>query len=312
VKILIIEDEPRAAQRLQNLVTETLAKSGIQADFYEPIDTVSDAIQFLQTAPLLDVLLLDIQLADGLCFEIFDHCSVQVPVIFTTAYDEYAIRAFILHSVDYLLKPIQADHVERAIKKLLALRSVYTSEQTGNHTEARKHDGTAVTAQMPIIHALLETLASTHEQYQGAQFSGYSFDYGSRYKSRFLVATVQGFVSVPAHAVAYCYSEHKVSWLVCTDGKKYAVEYTLEQIVAMLNPYDFFRVNRQYIVRYTTIASVTNGSNGKLTLSLLPVPSDDANERQYGRTHVHVRERIGENVIVPRDKAFSLKAWLDR
>lgn len=267
--ICIIEDEARAARRLEQLTATALAKSGIAPTFYEHLDSVASAVLFLQSAPQLDLLFLDIQLADGLSFEIFENLHVKTPVIFTTAYDEYAIRAFTLHSVDYLLKPIDEEHLERALAKYFAMRTVF-----GARNEAGA-ENTATTVHPLDFPALLQTLASTHQTY----------------KSRFLVQTAQGFTSIGIETVAYFFSEHKVSWLVGFDSKKYALDYTMEQLVSMLNPRDFFRVNRQYITSPRALQQIATGFNGKLKLQLTPPTNDE--------------------VIVAREKASAFKEWLD-
>jgi DNA-binding LytR/AlgR family response regulator len=268
--ICIIEDEARAARRLEHLTTTALVKYGLTATFYEYVDSVASAVSFLQSAPQLDLLFLDIQLADGHSFEIFEILHVQTPVIFTTAYDEYAIRAFTLHSVDYLLKPIEESHLERALDKYFAMRTVF-----GASGEAVVEK--TVTSVHPVdFPALLQTLASTHHTY----------------KSRFLVQTGQGFTSIGVESVAYFFSEHKVSWLVDFDGKKYALDYTMEQLVSMLNPSDFFRVNRQYITSLGALQQVNSSINGKLRVHLWPAPH--------------------EEVIVGREKASAFKEWLNQ
>lgn len=268
MNILIVEDEIRAARRLELLATDALKKSGTAATFYEYVDSVATAIPFLQSAPPLDLMFLDIQLADGLSFEIFDSVHVQAPVIFTTAYDEYAIRAFTLHSVDYLLKPIDEEQLEKALEKYFAMRKVFGARNGDVSEPVYLH-----TLNVP---ALLQTLAQTHKNY----------------KSRFLVPTAQGFTSIEVERIAFFFSEHKVSWLVGFDGKKYALDYTMEQLVSILNPRDFFRVNRQYITSLPALLQITTGFNGKLKLHLAP-PAH-------------------EEVIVGREKASSFKEWLDR
>lgn len=268
MKILIVEDESRAARRLEQLARQALEKASVVAEFYEPLDSITTAIPFLQSAPELDLVFLDIQLADGLSFEIFDSVHLPVPVIFTTAFDEYAIRAFQLHSIDYLLKPIDEAQLERALDKFFALKTVFGG--------AEKEFSISQGLETDKLSALLQTLSSTHQTY----------------KSRFLVPTAQGFASVPTEDIAYFFSEHKVSWLMSTDGKKYALDFTMEQLVSMLNPRDFFRVNRQCITSFQAIQHIMSSFHGKLKLTLLP-PAQ-------------------EEVIIGREKAPMFKEWLDR
>lgn len=268
MKILIVEDENRAARRLEQIVRLVLEKASVIVEFYEPIDSVATAISFLQTAPELDLVFLDIQLADGLSFEIFDSVHLPVPVIFTTAFDEYAIRAFQLHSIDYLLKPIDDVQLGRALDKFFALKTVFGAPPKGLPVVQGLETGK--------LSALLQTLSSTHQTY----------------KSRFLVPTAHGFTSVPTEDIAYFFSEHKVSWLVGSDGKKYALDCTMEQLVSMLNPRDFFRVNRQCITSFHAIQHIVSSFHGKLKLTLLPPAQED--------------------IIVGREKAPMFKEWLDR
>jgi two-component system, LytTR family, response regulator LytT len=266
MNILIIEDEIRAARRLTNLITKHLRTSSIEAYFYESLDSVSASISFFQQKPELDVLFLDIQLSDGLSFEIFENVAIQTPVIFTTAYDEFALKAFSLHSIDYLLKPIEEKALEKALEKFFSFSTMFSNVSSLSLSSHQQDN----------IQTLLKTLVSTDSK---------------SYKSRFLLATANGFLSLEVANVAYFYSEHKISWLVANDGKKYSVDFTLEELASSLNPKQFFRVNRQYILSHQAIISLTNSFNGKLKAYLKPNAPDD--------------------IIIGREKATLFKEWLD-
>lgn len=273
MNILIIEDESRAAKRLEHQIRRVLQEFSVTPFFYEPLDSVSSSITFFETTPNVDLIFLDIHLADGISFEILEKVHVEVPVIFTTAFDEYAIKSFKVHSIDYLLKPIDEKHLETAIRKFFSLTSVFGSRSSEElYLPTKIENGMA-----ERLSDLLTTLST-------------SGNIG--YKSRFLVQTAQGMMSIPTIDIAYFYSEHKVSWLFSVEGKKYAVDYTLEQLQTFLEPRDFFRVNRQCIVHIQSVKRINTGFNGKLIVTLLPSTS--------------------EEIIVGREKASSFKEWLDR
>ncbi|MCU0425474.1 MAG: LytTR family DNA-binding domain-containing protein [Candidatus Kapabacteria bacterium] len=273
MKILIIEDETRAAKRLEQLVRRVLDAKGMVHHFYETLDSVSSSVEFLATKPHLDLVFMDIHLADGLSFEILEHVPILAPVIFTTAFDEYAIKAFQVHSIDYLLKPIDEQHLEKAVEKLFSLKT-YFSNDRGNSTESALEQGAR--------HFSTEKIAAIFDQLQQQQ---------NRFKSRFLVQNGNSMISIETADIAYFSSEYKVSWLVCNDGKKYSLDYTLEQIQALLNPQYFFRLNRQYIAHIQAVKRFSASFNGKLSVTLQP--------------------SAPEEVIVGREKAASFKEWLD-
>lgn len=262
MKILIIEDEIRAAARLQKLITEYFNKNDIQPEFYETLDSVNSAISFFQNTSPLDLLFLDIQLSDGISFDIFNEVHIETPTIFTTAYDEYALKAFQLHSIDYLLKPIEEQALTKSLNKFYSLKATLRDSKTDSLSSRN-------------IQELLTSLASSHRTY----------------KSRFLVQTVSGYISIGVEDIAYFFSEHKISWLVSFDGKKHPVDMTLEEIAASLNPKKFHRANRQYVICSDAVTSMSNSLNGKLTVYLKPNAPDE--------------------VIIGREKASQFKEWLD-
>jgi two-component system, LytTR family, response regulator LytT len=266
MNILIIEDEVRAARRLRNL----LAVQSIVPHFHESLDSVSMAISFLQQSPDIDLLFVDIQLSDGLSFEIFENISVQTPIIFTTAYDEYALKAFRLQSIDYLLKPIDKQALERALEKFSLFRTTFTQNPQNINIAP-------VPYIQPNIEELLRTLSRT---------------YAPTYKSRFLISTTSGYLTIEVSSIAYFYIEHKISWLVTTDGKRYSVDFTLEEIISILDPQYFFRANRQCILGLQAIVSVSHSFNGKLK--------------------VYLRPNTSEDIIIGREKVNQFKEWLSK
>lgn len=237
MKILIIEDEPFARTELIRL----LGGTGREFTVLGQIDTVEDSVKWLKTHPQPDLLFLDIQLADGLSFDIFRQVSVTSPVIFTTAYDEYAIKAFQLNSIDYLLKPIGAEALETALRKLEALRNV-------------------LTADMPRTN--------------GEQFENLLRMMKKDYKSRILLKTGDQIRSVEMEEIAYFYAEDDVVFAMQKNKSRAIVDYTLNQLEAALDPKDFFRLTRGCIARITSVKKVSKYFNSRLLVELDP-PAED-------------------------------------
>lgn len=233
MNILIIEDEAAAASRLRRLITEIASDAEITGE----ADTVESAVQLFRAAGAnTDLVFMDIQLADGLSFEIFEKTTVSVPVIFTTAYDEYALKAFKVNAVDYLLKPIDRMELMLAIEKF------------------RKAQPTSVES---ISNDLATILKSVAEQ-------------KPTYRQRFLVNWREEFVPVSIGDVAYFVTDSGISWLVRADGKRFVVDETMEEIAAQLDPGIFFRLNRQVIARPEAIRQIHKHFNGKLKITLHP------------------------------------------
>lgn len=238
MKILLVEDEAPASRRLEKMIKEILPT----AEIVGILDSVSHAITFFQTLPTLDLVFMDIQLADGLSFEIFENVQINVPIIFTTAFDEYALRAFKVNSIDYLLKPIDKDELKKALDKWQALHS--------NKVE----------------NPLQQNLAQLIKQLQGNK---------KEYKSRFLVKMGEKLISVPEQEIAYFQAEDKIVFLHTQASKKYILDYTLDELEDALNPQSFFRLNRQIITHFASIKSINTYFNGKLKIILLPETSEE-------------------------------------
>ena len=227
MKILILEDEPLAAKRLESLMKSVEPNAEILAK----LESVRSAVKWFNEHPQPDLILMDIQLADGLSFELFQQVDITAPIIFTTAYDQYAIRAFKVNSVDYLLKPIEQDELEAAVDKFKMQRQPNVQDQIGK---------------------VLETLLGQKTEW----------------KTRFLLKAGARFDVVEVADVAYLYAEDKVVFLVTKDQKKYFVDDTLDELEQKLNPKNFFRLNRKYFSQLSAIERIEPHFNGRLKIKL--------------------------------------------
>ncbi|MBE9601558.1 LytTR family DNA-binding domain-containing protein [Pedobacter sp. MC2016-24] len=224
MNILIIEDEKHIALRLQRLVTEI-------SDDYLVIgkaSSVEESVQWILNNPSPDVALMDIRLSDGISFDIFKLVKVSFPIIFTTAYDEYAIRAFKVNSLDYLLKPIQKEELRLGLDRVKNIISPQNIEQ------------------------LIELVNSKSKIY----------------RKRFLLPAFDGFITIDASKIAFVYFEYKSTKLVLNTGVEEVVPYSLDELEDELDPEYFFRANRQFIVNIHSIERILNSFNGKLKIIL--------------------------------------------
>jgi DNA-binding LytR/AlgR family response regulator len=227
MNILIIEDEPQAAQRLERLVKELIPQGKIVAS----IDTVKKAVQWFKSNPAPDLALMDIQLADGISFQIFEQCQVKSPVIFTTAYDEYALKAFKVNSIDYILKPVDKDELKTALDKLRNF--------TGNESETKQ---------------LLDNIGQAVQMLM------------KKYKSRFVIKVGEHLKTVEVENIRYFFSQEKATFCVTDENRNFILDFTLEQLEDMLDPEIFFRINRKYLVRSAAIQDIISYTNSRLKL----------------------------------------------
>ena len=234
IRTLIIEDEEPAAARLEKLLKEV--EPGIQ--ILDVIDSVEIAVKWLQTNDPPDLLMLDIQLADGLSFDIFKKTKVDCFVVFTTAYDEYAIKAFELNSIDYLLKPVDRARLLSSMEKYRKLAGI---------------------SQPVNIEILMETLERRK----------------SNFKKRFAVNVGSKIISVEARLVAYFYSLEKSTFLCTNDNHQYPLDFSLEHLEQLLDPELFFRINRQVIIQYASIEKIHILSRSRVKLETNPPASED-------------------------------------
>jgi DNA-binding LytR/AlgR family response regulator len=233
IRTLIIEDEQPAAIRIERL----LKSLEPDIEVVGVLDTAESAVRWFQSHPHPDLIMLDIQLGDGLSFGIFDKIKVDSYVIFTTAYDEYAIRAFELNSIDYLLKPVDESRLSQSLAKF---RKFSTAQQNVN------------------IQKLLETIENRE----------------SRFKKRFVVTITGKIKVVETENIAFFFSKEKNTFLCTTDARNYPVEYSLDQLESLLNPAVFIRVNRQFVVQYKSISKIAVMSKSRIRIETVP-PSDD-------------------------------------
>ena len=233
-KVLIIEDEQPAAKRLEKMLLE------ISPDFeiIQRCDSIESSIQFFESGNMPDLVMLDVQLGDGLSFDIFKKVQISCPVIFTTAFDEYAIKAFELNSIDYLLKPINKEKLAKSIEKFRKLNQ-------------------------PSLQADWKTLASLLDKEK------------RDYKQRFLVYVGEHLQSVQTSDIAYFYSVEKSTFLTTKTGKSYSVDLSLEKLENMLSPTDFFRINRQFLISFGAIKKISILSKSRIKLLLEPLPTDE-------------------------------------
>jgi DNA-binding LytR/AlgR family response regulator len=227
MKAVIVEDEELALRNLKSVLNETGTVQVIAS-----MESISETIDWFGTHPSPDILFMDIHLADGSAFEIFDRIKIHCPVIFTTAYDEYALKAFKVNSIDYLLKPIDLDAVQRALIKLQDLSN-------SNHFPTD-----------------LQNLLA-------------SFKKTATYKTHFLVP-VKGDKLMPVQAseIACVYIDSSLVKALTFDERSFRFEYTLDELSDMLDPVDFFRANRQYIISRKAIKDIDLWFNNRLSVNL--------------------------------------------
>ncbi|MEI9919319.1 MAG: LytTR family DNA-binding domain-containing protein [Bacteroidota bacterium] len=232
MKVLILEDETLAADMLESMLLELQPEWQV----ISRIKSISSAVEWLESNPHPDLIITDIRLLDGLCFEIFEKVKVEKPVIFTTAYDQYAIRAFEVNSIDYLLKPVQPEKLKAALAKLHVPKDV-----------------------LPDYNEVLNFIKSNK----------------TSYKSRFMVRLGQRIIAVPSEKIAYFYSESKLTYIVTLDGKKFPLDQPLDELVDLLDPKRFFRANRQFIVAFDSIAEIHPYFKGRIKIVLQPKSDEE-------------------------------------
>lgn len=253
MKILIIEDELPAAKQL----TKMLVQIDPSVSVIETIDSVESSVKWLNTFPTPDAIFMDIQIADGLSFDIFTQVEIACPVIFTTAFDQYAIKAFKVNAIDYLLKPIDEDELSEAVQKI----------------KNRK------------------TEMVLPPQYSNDFFKNiYQNSTKQDFKERFLIKTGQSFSSIETSEIAYFFSEEGLTQCLVFNQKKHIIEHPLDELERLLNPKDFFRINRKLILNIKAIQKISPHFNGRLKLELTPP--------------------YREEVFVARERVGDFKGWL--
>lgn len=276
MQVLILEDEYPAAERLQRLLHQAAPEAQVLA----VLDTVAGALAWLAQHPAPDLILSDIQLADGLSLEIWEQAVVTSPVIFTTAYDAYAIRAFRANSVDYLLKPVKLPELQAALQKLRLWKQLIINNEEliiepGGSRPEPSADSLLIINSSLQLERLLDALPRP----------------GRPPKSRFLVRQGEQLLPLPAAEVAWFQSRHELTTLATHDGRRFVVDYTLEQLESLLDPGQFFRLNRQVLAQLPAVRRLHPHFGGKLLVELHPAPTDE--------------------VLVSREKTAAVKAWLE-
>lgn len=251
MKAIIIEDEEFAATMLENMIKEC----DNSIEIATKLQSVKESVEWLRSNPQPDLIFLDIQLEDDLCFSIFDQVSVRSQIIFTTAFDEYAIKAFKLKSIDYLLKPVDHHELKQAISKFRN----WNSEKT------------------VIINP--DELRNLMVQQQTA------------YRERFSVVVGEKIKTINVNDIAYFFSVSGITFVVLNSNNQYSIDLSLDAIKEQLNPRDFFRVSRQYLVKLSAIKNVHVFPKSRLKLEINPPATDE--------------------VFVTLEKVPEFKKWID-
>jgi DNA-binding LytR/AlgR family response regulator len=225
MKVIILEDENRAVNHLYRLIEQVAPDMEISRTF----ETVREAISYLENEPPVDLIFSDVQLADGTSFEIFSRVPVRCPIIFTTAYDTYAIEAFNSNGVDYLLKPIEEERLKRAVDK------------------ARKFTSNLALEKLLSL--------STPPGYQ-------------KYKSRFMVKVGEKIRTIMIEEILLFYSFEKTSYLHTRNHRNYIIDYSLEELETMLDKNRFFKINRKYILSIEACSQIMAWSNNRLKINI--------------------------------------------
>ena len=244
MKILIVEDEDLAVKKIQKTllsVQENAVVTGVT-------DSIKGTVEWLQHHPAPDLILMDIELSDGQSFEIFKLTEVTSPVIFTTSYDEYAIKAFKVNSIDYLLKPVQKEDLQLALDKYHQMRLRYAAKETAEG-EAK-------------LDVLLKELRRQLEP--------------KEYRKRFLVKQGQKLVSVDIGEIAYFFSDGRLNFFKTTDNRKYVVDYLMDELEEMIDPRLFFRISRAFYVSVGCIEKIDDYFGNRLILALRPAIDKEA------------------------------------
>ncbi|MHC1705227.1 MAG: LytR/AlgR family response regulator transcription factor [Tenuifilaceae bacterium] len=234
MNVLIVEDEIAAARRLAKMLVSIEPNFQILAI----TDSISASVDWLKNNPEPELILMDIHLADGSSFKIFDQIKIKCPIIFTTAYDQYAIQAFKVNSIDYLLKPIKQEELAYSINKF----------KTGK-TEKSSTD----------IEKLLTEIRKPQHEYQ----------------QRFVVQFADKLKSIEVNSIAYFIAMEKSVFLVTDDSHRYAVDYTLEKLEEVLDPKYFYRINRKFIVCFSAIKGMFTYSKSRVKIELFPDPETE-------------------------------------
>ena len=235
MKIVIIEDEKAAVRNLTSLLNEIKPNGEIVTI----LDSISSTIEWFSSHPMPELVFMDIHLADGSAFEIFNHINITCPIIFTTAYDEYAIQAFKYNSFDYLLKPINSEELAEAINKVRR-----------------------------------RTLSDTHGE-DMRRLVEYMYRNNYRYRERFLLPYRDGYISVQVKNISHIALKERTTLIFLNDGASMNISHSLDELESQLNPNIFFRANRQYLLHIDSIRNVSNYFNSRLKIHMKKYPDTE-------------------------------------
>ena len=249
MKVIILEDETRAASYLERLLLKVAPEMKVIAR----LETIRQAVPFLETHPDIELIFSDVQLADGLSFEVFRQVDTRCPIIFTTAYDHYAIEAFKTNGIDYLLKPVEENRLKQAIDK----------------------------SKMFSPGMLLDKLLAMQHQVTDKVF-----------KTRFMVKVGEKIKSIPVDEILVFYSLEKATYIHTLAHRDYCIDYSVDQLEAMLDPGSCFRINRKYIVSIKACTQILTWSNSRLKLKIDGLDDED--------------------IVVARERVQDFKSWLDQ
>jgi DNA-binding LytR/AlgR family response regulator len=244
MKILIVEDEDLAVKKMK----KTLMSLDEAAMVVGEADSIKSTVSWLQNNPAPDLILMDIELADGQSFEIFNHVQVKSPVIFITSYDEYALKAFKVNSVDYLLKPVQKEDLQAALEKYREMKKIY-------------NEGTPAAAPISIDDLVKEL----QQKLQTKEF-----------RKRFLVKHGQKLVSVEVEEIAYFFSDGRLNFFKTFDNRKFVVDYTMDELNEMLDPDKYFRISRSFFISVDSVSQIHDYFGNRLILNLKPETDKEA------------------------------------
>lgn len=250
MNVIILEDEKLSAEHL-TMMLHRIDKNIVVTHIF---DTVKASVEAFHQGLKADLLFVDIHLADGLSFEIFSQINIEIPIIFTTAYDDYAIKAFKLNSVDYLLKPIGLEDLRSALEKFKKYNTQYQATLLENISQAYQH-------------------------------------ISKQTKNRFLVKSGQTIDSIKTEDVLHFQTQDSITFLVIENGKRFPIDYTMEQLETLLAPEEFFRINRKVLLNIKAIQKVNTYVNSRLL--------------------IQSKHLDGDMTIVSRERVNDFKLWLD-
>ena len=243
MNILIVEDEELAVKKLQ----KTLAAVDPEANVVAITDSIKSTVEWLEENESPDLILMDIELSDGQSFEIFSRVQLKSAVIFTTSYDEYALKAFKVNSIDYLLKPVQKEDLEAALKKFHQMKKMYNAEPAGKDMN---------------VESLINELRNKLQP--------------KEYRKRFLVKNAQKLVSIEVEEIAFFFSDGRLNFFKTYDNKKYVVDYTMDEMNDMLDPEKYFRISRSFYISVESVDQIHDYFGNRLLLHLKPMVDKEA------------------------------------